>query len=90
MRPWPGAPFPLGASWDGDGTNFSLTSENGERVELCLFDAEDRESRHELLRQTARQLAWLSAGVGPGKRYGYRVHGAWALERGTSSIRPSC
>ena len=37
---WPGRPFPLGASWDGDGTNFSLFSEHAERVELCLFDDE--------------------------------------------------
>ena len=45
MRPWPGDPFPLGPSWDGYGTNFSLTSENAERVELCLFDEEDVETR---------------------------------------------
>ena len=82
MRPWPGEPFPLGASWDGSGTNFSLTSENAERVELCLFDAEDRESRHVLLRQTAHSWHGYLPGVGPGQRYGYRVHGPWAPERG--------
>ena len=42
---WPGRPFPLGPYWDGDGTNFVLFSENAEKVELCLFDAEDREER---------------------------------------------
>ena len=39
MDVWPGRPFPLGPTWDGEGTNFSLFSENAERVELCLFDA---------------------------------------------------
>ena len=46
MRPWPGDPFPLGATWDGSGTNFALTSENAARVELCLFDGEDVETRY--------------------------------------------
>ena len=42
---WPGRPFPLGATWDGSGTNFSLFSEHAERVELCLFGDDDREQR---------------------------------------------
>ena len=42
MEVWPGAPFPLGATWDGEGTNFSIFSEHAERVELCLFDGERR------------------------------------------------
>ena len=42
---WPGEPFPLGATWDGEGTNFSIFSEHAERVELCLFDEEDVERR---------------------------------------------
>ncbi len=42
---WPGRPFPLGPTWDGNGTNFSLYSEHAERVELCLFDDESREER---------------------------------------------
>ena len=45
---WPGRPFPLGPTWDGEGTNFSLFSEHAERVELCLFDAADGETRVEL------------------------------------------
>ena len=45
LRVWPGRPFPLGASFDGAGTNFALFSEGAERVELCLFDDEDVESR---------------------------------------------
>ena len=50
---WPGRPFPLGATWDGDGTNFSVFSENAERVELCLFDAAGDEQRYELTQRTA-------------------------------------
>ena len=42
---WPGRPFPLGPTWDGTGTNFSIFSENAERVELCLFDDDGRETR---------------------------------------------
>ena len=49
---WPGRPFPLGASWDGHGTNFSLFSENAAAVDLCLFD-EDGEERHPLTQRTA-------------------------------------
>src|SRR6476646_6599096 len=82
MRPWPGDPFPLGPSWDGSGTNFSLTSENAERVELCLFDEEDVETRHELPRVTAHNWHGYLPGVGPGQRYGYRVHGRWEPEQG--------
>jgi isoamylase len=82
MRAWPGQPFPLGATWDGSGTNFSLTSENAERVELCLFDEEDVETRCVLGRQTAHNWHGYLPEVGPGQRYGYRVHGRWAPEEG--------
>jgi isoamylase len=74
---WPGRPFPLGASWDGEGTNFALFSENAERVELCLFDEHGREARHELPRRTAFNWHGYLPGAGPGTRYGYRVHGAY-------------
>ena len=50
---WPGRPFPLGPTWDGGGTNFSLYSENAERVELCLFDEDEREERVAVAQQTA-------------------------------------
>jgi isoamylase len=79
---WPGVPFPLGATWDGQGTNFSLFSENAERVELCLFDEDDRETRLELVERTAFNWHGYVAGVGTGQRYGYRVHGPYAPERG--------
>ena len=82
MRAWPGAPFPLGSSWDGSGTNFSLTSENAERVELCLFDADDVETRVALPSRTAHNWHGYLPGVGPGQRYGYRVYGPWAPDRG--------
>ncbi len=74
---WPGAPFPLGPTWDGDGTNFSLFSENAERVELCLFDTDDVEERVAVEHLTAHTWHCYLPGVGPGQRYGYRVHGPW-------------
>jgi isoamylase len=80
--PWPGAPFPLGATWDGNGTNFSLFSEHAERVELCLFDDEGAETRVALRERTAYNWHGYLPGIGPGQRYGYRVHGPWAPERG--------
>ena len=77
MEIWPGHPFPLGPSWDGHGTNFAIFSENAERVELCLFDGDDQETRVELEQRTA--FIWHSylPGIGPGQRYGYRVHGPY-------------
>ena len=82
MKIWPGSPFPLGATWDGRGTNFSLFSENADRVELCLFDEMDRETRHDLTEVTAFNWHGYFAGVGPGQRYGFRVDGPWAPEHG--------
>jgi glycogen operon protein len=79
---WPGRPFPLGATWEGEGTNFSLFSEHAERVELCLFGPDDGEIRHELTQRTAFNWHGFLPGVGPGQRYGYRVHGPYAPERG--------
>jgi len=74
---WPGEPFPLGQSWDGHGTNFSLFSENAERVELCLFDDEGNEERVAVEERTAFNWHCYLPGVGPGQRYGYRVHGSY-------------
>src|SRR5438477_2892792 len=77
MRVWPGQPAPLGASYDGAGTNFSIFSDVAERVELCLFDADGKETRVELPEVTS--LCWHGylPDVGPGQRYGYRVHGPY-------------
>jgi glycogen operon protein len=79
---WPGRPFPLGAEWDGGGTNFSVFSENAERVELCLFDPGDVERRIEMTERTALNWHCYLPGVGPGQRYGFRVHGPYEPERG--------
>ncbi len=79
---WPGAPFPLGAVWDGAGTNFSLFSEHAESVELCLFDDDDHETRLPVTERTAFNWHCYLPGVGPGQRYGYRVHGPYDPGRG--------
>ncbi|HEX2039696.1 MAG TPA: hypothetical protein VHF47_08195, partial [Acidimicrobiales bacterium] len=77
MDVWPGEPLPLGATYDGAGTNFSLFSEVAEAVELCLFDEEGVETRVEMKEVDAFcHHAYLSD-VGPGRRYGYRVHGPY-------------
>src|SRR3954452_2781728 len=74
---WPGRPFPLGAVWDGDGTNFDLFSEQAEGVELCLFEADDHETRITMRERTAFHWHCYLPGVGPGQRYGYRVQGPY-------------
>jgi isoamylase len=79
---WTGTPFPLGPEWNGAGTNFSLFTENAERVELCLFDQEGNEDRVELHERTAFHWHCFLPGVGPGQRYGYRVHGPYEPETG--------
>jgi len=82
MEIWPGEPYPLGASFDGTGTNFSLFSDVAERVELCLFDEEGTETRLDLPERTA--LCWHGylPNVRPGQRYGFRVHGPYDPRRG--------
>jgi glycogen operon protein len=82
LKLWPGTPFPLGATYDGAGTNFSVFSEVAERVELCLFSPSGEETRLELPEMTAFCWHGYLANVGPGQRYGFRVHGPWAPERG--------
>jgi isoamylase len=79
---WPGRPFPLGAMWDGQGTNFSLFSENAEGVELCLFDEDGEETRIDVANRRAHNWHCYLPGVGPGQRYGYRVRGLYAPEEG--------
>ena len=82
MQIWPGKSWPLGASYDGDGTNFALFSEAATRVELCLFDAAGNEQRFELPERTGFVWHGFAPGVGPGQRYGYRVHGPWEPAKG--------
>ncbi|QTZ94200.1 glycogen debranching protein GlgX [Streptomyces auratus] len=78
----PGSPTPLGARHrtgsDGiTGTNFALWAGGAEAVELCLFDDAERETRHPLTELTHEIWHGFLPGVGPGQRYGYRVHGRW-------------
>ncbi len=79
---WPGRPFPLGAIWDGAGTNFSLFSEHAEGVELCLFGEDSEEERIEITQRTALNWHCYIPGAGPGQRYGYRVYGRYAPPEG--------
>src|SRR3954453_4227133 len=76
-RSWPGRPYPLGATYDGVGTNFSVFSEPAERMELCLFDAEGHEERIDMPESTGFCWHVYLPDIGPGQRYGYRVHGPW-------------
>ncbi|MBL1108440.1 glycogen debranching protein GlgX [Streptomyces sp. 5-8] len=77
MSVWSGHPYPLGAAFDGRGTNFALFSEVAERVELILVD--DAGSRTPVRLHEVDGFVWHAylPGIGPGQRYGYRVHGPW-------------
>jgi isoamylase len=78
----PGRPFPQGATWDGEGVNFSLFSENADRVELCVFDEDGSESAVNIYDRTNNQWHVYVPGVGPGLRYGYRVYGPYEPTEG--------
>ncbi|MEW6273022.1 MAG: glycogen debranching protein GlgX [Thermodesulfobacteriota bacterium] len=84
MRLLSGKPSPLGATWDGEGVNFALYSENATSVELCLFDhgTPPAETRLALREHTGFVWHGYVPGLAPGQRYGYRVHGPYAPERG--------
>src|SRR5690349_11816858 len=80
MRVWPGSPYPLGASWDGEGVNFALFSENATGVELCLFASpDDAVETHRIPMTEKTDFVWhcYLADVRPGQFYGYRVHGPY-------------
>src|SRR4051794_25072840 len=79
---WPGSAYPLGASYDGSGTNFALFSEVAERVELCLIDGDGTETRVEVTEVDAYVWHCYLPSVQPGQRYGYRVHGPWDPNQG--------
>ena len=81
-RAWPGRPFPLGATWDGEGTNFSLFSMGAEGVDVCLFDDRGHETRVPLEESTYHVWHGFLPQVGPGQRYGYRVHGPFEPSAG--------
>ena len=74
---WPGVSYPLGATYDGVGTNFALYSEVAEQVELCLLDADGTEERIPLREVDGFVWHCYLHGVAPGQRYGYRVQGPY-------------
>ena len=81
---WVGAPYPLGATWDGQGVNFALFSEHGEKVELCLFDPQGRRETERIALPERTDQVWHGylPEARPGLLYGYRVYGPYAPEQG--------
>lgn len=82
---YPGSPYPLGATWDGEGVNFALYADNSTAVELCLFDSENSESAAHTIKITERtHHVWhvYIPGIKPKQLYGYRVHGPYEPENG--------
>ena len=81
---WRGRPHPLGATWDGEGVNFALFSENAEKVELCVFDDSGRRERQRIDLRDRTDDVWhcYLPEARPGLLYGYRVHGPYRPEEG--------
>ncbi|MFC8716745.1 glycogen debranching protein GlgX [Kitasatospora sp. NPDC057198] len=77
MQVWPGKPYPLGATYDGAGTNFAVFSESAHRIELCLIAEDGTETVVELRETDAFVRHAYLPGVQPGQRYGFRVHGPY-------------
>jgi len=85
MRTRPGSPYPLGATWDGEGVNFAIFSQHASAIELCLYaaDAPEKELiRIPLTERTNRVFHVYLPDVRPGQLYGYRVDGPYAPEQG--------
>ncbi len=82
MQVWPGQAYPLGATYDGAGTNFAVFSEAAERMELCLLHEDGSETAVELRESDAFVRHAYLPGVMPGQRYGFRAHGPYEPERG--------
>ncbi len=82
MKIWPGKPYPLGANYDGAGTNFSLFSEIADKVELCFFDEENRETRVPLPEVTGYCWHGYFPHVETGQRFGYRIYGPYDPKHG--------
>jgi isoamylase len=82
IEAWPGRPYPFGPSYDGSGTNFALFSEVAEAVDLCLFDDAGAERKVRLEEVDAFSWHAYLPNIGPGQRYGYRVHGPYAPDEG--------
>src|SRR5947209_9761997 len=81
---WPGKPYPLGATWDGEGVNFALFSERAEKVELCLFDPSGRRETYRILMPEYTDQVWhcYLPEARPGFVYGYLVHGPYDPGKG--------
>ncbi|MFZ0500632.1 MAG: glycogen debranching protein GlgX [Steroidobacteraceae bacterium] len=81
---WPGQPYPRGATWDGEGVNFSLFSANAEKVELCIFDPSGRHEAQRIALRERTDEIWhcYLPEARPGLLYGYRVHGPYRPEQG--------
>ncbi|MCP8998439.1 glycogen debranching protein GlgX [Pseudarthrobacter sp. RMG13] len=82
MEIWPGTAYPLGATFDGTGTNFALFSERAEKIELCLFDDDGVETRFTLDEVDGYVWHGYIPQVQPGQKYGYRVHGPYDPDSG--------
>jgi isoamylase len=83
-RVWLGKPYPLGATWDGEGVNFALCTEHAEKVELCLFSEHDEGHGQSVVLPEKTDQVWhcYLPDARPGQRYGYRVHGPWEPREG--------
>jgi glycogen operon protein len=81
---WPGRPYPLGATWDGEGVNFAIFSEHAQGVELALFDPSGRRERHRITLRERTDHVWhcYLPEARPGLAYGYYVHGPYKPEEG--------
>ena len=79
-----GSPYPLGATWDGEGVNFAIYSRHGEKVELCLYDEMGRREVARLQLRERTDYVWHGyvPRLAPGQLYGYRAHGPYAPEQG--------
>ncbi|HEX7037484.1 MAG TPA: glycogen debranching protein GlgX [Pseudomonadales bacterium] len=81
---WLGRPYPLGATWDGEGVNFALFSSSADKVELCLYDETGRRETHRIVMPERTEQIWhcYLPQVRPGQLYGYRVYGPYDPPRG--------
>jgi isoamylase len=81
---WPGRPYPLGATWDGEGVNFAIFSEAAEKVEVCLFDPSGRRETHRIPLREQTDQVWhcYLPEARPGLLYGYRLHGPYDPSKG--------
>ena len=84
MTVWPGRPYPLGATWDGEGVNFALFSQHAEQVMLCLFDAKGKQEMAQIPLRERTGAIWHGylPDARPGLLYGYRVHGPYQPDDG--------